>query len=63
MGPSADVIQFSRDEGAAAGNTVSIYTHSAINSSSCNVIVTECDALLSTLLPVFSKVKIGISGF
>ncbi len=53
MGPSADVIQFSRDEGAAADNAVSIYTHSTHNPLCYDLIVAECDVLLSilTMLP------------
>ncbi len=43
MGPSVDVIQFNTDEEhASADNAVSIYAHSARNSSSYVLIAGEC---------------------
>ncbi len=53
MGPSADAFQFSRDEGAAADNAVSIYTHSTHIPLGYDLIVVECDVFLNilTMLP------------
>ncbi len=60
MGPSADVIQFSTDEEhASADNMVSIYTHSARNSSTYVLIAAECKNVNRSRHPSYCVVVKG----
>ncbi len=55
MGHSPKVIQFSRDEGTSADNTVGIYTRSSKN---CDLIIAECKNVnQSSHLPNCAVVK------